>query len=400
MIVSSTLSWRIVVRYTGRPVLAHVLMATVIVIAEHQLGAKWLSVPALPVSVLAAALGILLAFRNNNAYDRWWEARTLWGALVNSSRSFARQVITFLPTPDAAESSDAPDAAISTSPLLRTAVEEAMGTAGMSARSVSTDGAVRDLFGKAREASSPERLRSILATLENKETALDKERDARVTLEKETALDKERDARVTLEGVIDDMHELVYAQIGFVNALRCHLRRQDPIEQIAPFFRPAVLDGLRAQQNVPTAILVWMGTRLRRVYGHNPGPEAVFRLMTLDGTLTDLTNILGACERIKNTPIPRQYDILPRVMVRVYLAIMPLAVVAELGLLTPFVTAIIAFLFIAMDAVGRNVEAPFENDVSDTPMTALCRTIEINLRQMVGETSLPPPVQPLNGILY
>ena len=47
-----------------------------------------------------------------------------------------------------------------------------------------------------------------------------------------------------------------------------------------------------------------------------------------------------------------------------------------------------------MDAVGANVEAPFEDGYSDTPMTALCRTIEINLRQMVGEKELPPALQP------
>jgi putative membrane protein len=123
-------------------------------------------------------------------------------------------------------------------------------------------------------------------------------------------------------------------------------------------------------------------------------------LTLLDNSLTDLMNILGACERIKNTPIPRQYDVLPHAMVRAYLVLLPLGVVADLGLLTPFVTAVIAFLFIAMDAVGRDVETPFENSYSDTPMTALSRTIEINLRQMLGETELPPPLQPEDGLLY
>nr|WP_226994438.1 bestrophin family ion channel [Myxococcus hansupus] len=108
----------------------------------------------------------------------------------------------------------------------------------------------------------------------------------------------------------------------------------------------------------------------------------------------------GACERIKNTPLPRQYDILLLAITRAYLVLLPLGVVADLGWLTPFVTAVIAFLFIGLDAVGRDIETPFEDDVSDTPMTALCRTIEINLRQMLGETKLPAPVQPQNGLLY
>jgi putative membrane protein len=199
--------------------------------------------------------------------------------------------------------------------------------------------------------------------------------------------------------------ELVYAQIGFVNAVRCHLRRQDPTPEIAPFFRAPVLAALHDEQNVPSAVLVWMATRLRRAFdqavadGASP-IDATMRLARLDDTLTELTNLLGACERIKNTPIPRQYDFLPRVMVRVYLAILPLSLVSEMGLATPLFTVVIGFLFLSLDAIGRNVEAPFENDIHDTPMTALCRTIEINLRQMLGETDLPPAVQPVDGFLY
>jgi putative membrane protein len=200
------------------------------------------------------------------------------------------------------------------------------------------------------------------------------------------------------ERVSPEARELVYAQIGFVNALRCHLRRQDPIPEITPFLRRPVIEALHDEQNVPAAILAWVATRLRRLFDGRP--EDTFRLVALDETLSELTNLMGACERIKNTPIPRQYDFLPRVMVRAYLVILPLGMVRELALLTPLVSAVIAFLFLSLDQIGRNVEAPFENDIHDTPMTALCRTIEINLRQMLGETELPPPVQPVNGFLY
>jgi putative membrane protein len=161
-----------------------------------------------------------------------------------------------------------------------------------------------------------------------------------------------------------------------------------------------VLDALHAEQNVPAAILVWMATRLRTAFARASGTESTLRLLALDETLTELTNLLGACERIKNTPIPRQYDFLPRVMVRAYLVLLPMSVVAELGIATPLVTAVLAFLFLSLDAIGRSVEAPFENDVHDTPMTALSRTIEINLRQMLGERTLPPPVEPVDGYLY
>ncbi|EPX61203.1 hypothetical protein D187_000986 [Cystobacter fuscus DSM 2262] len=380
MIVGKTLSWHIVLKYTGRPVVVHVLMATAVVIAYSKFSLTFLAVPALPVTVLAATVGILLTFRNNSAYDRWWEARTLWGSLVNTSRTFARQVLTFLPGSLSNEASTMSSMPRATSRLLRTAVEASPhgGTLGVS------DGAVRDRFGKARGAFIAPHSLMDHASLE----VLKVPEEGRV------------DTPVLFESITTDARELVYAQIGFVNALRCHLRRQDPFPSLQPFFHPSVLEALREEQNVPTAIVVWMSARLRRVLSEAPGVESMLRLTILNNSLTDLMNILGACERIKNTPIPRQYDVLPHAMVRAYLALLPLGVVAELGILTPFVTAIIAFLFIAMDAVGRDVEAPFEDGYSDIPMTALARTIEINLRQMLGETELPPPLQPENGLLY
>ncbi|RYZ36630.1 MAG: hypothetical protein EOO71_31015 [Myxococcaceae bacterium] len=345
MIVGRMLSWRIVLRYTGVPVAVHVVLALAIALGYDVLGARWLSVPALPVTVLAAALGVLLAFRNNSAYERWWEARTLWGGIVNSSRTLARQVITFLPAPRARRSDGTPETPSSASRMVQMAVQPE-GPALAPVWSQVGDGAVRDQFGKARDLRKPGAPRALLATFEHPPADWEHPRGVITGV---------------FEGLTEDARELIYAQIGFVNALRCHLRRQDPFPEITPFFRPSLLEALRDEQNVPAAILLWMSTRMRRVYSDIEHPEKVYLRVAMDETLTDLTNHLGAW---------------------------------------PLVTAIIAFLFIAMDAVGRDVEDPFEDGVSDTPMTALCRTIEINLRQMLGETELPPPLQPRNGLLY
>ncbi|MCD5972265.1 bestrophin family protein [Pseudomonas quasicaspiana] len=59
-----------------------------------------ISLPSLPLTLLASALVVLTSFRNSSAYNRWWEARTLWGAMVNNSRSFARQVLTLVEDDD------------------------------------------------------------------------------------------------------------------------------------------------------------------------------------------------------------------------------------------------------------------------------------------------------------
>jgi putative membrane protein len=390
----------------------------VLVSAVHVAGVEWLSFPSLPISLLAATLGILLGFRNNSGYDRWWEARTLWGGVVNQSRTFARQILTFLPAATERSAVDGgpaagPERRGEGSAAVRTRLlETAMAAPDVGDRRRSdhrrphpTDGAVRGADGHASEprglrgaaGSDPQLAAFRTATVELEARAAAVADGA--AAEAEAEAEERRGEPCHFEGVSPEARELVYAQIGLVNAMRCHLRRQDPIPEIAPFFRRRVVEALADEHNVPTAILSWMATRLRRVFDGRR-PDDAFRLVALDGTLAELTNLLGACERIKNTPIPRQYDALPRVMVRAYLLILPLGMVRDLGLATPLVTAVIAVLFLALDQIGRNVEAPFENDVHDTPMTALCRTIEINLRQMLGEAELPPPVEPADGFLY
>jgi putative membrane protein len=117
------------------------------------------------------------------------------------------------------------------------------------------------------------------------------------------------------------------------------------------------------------------------------------RSVAIDENLTQLSNIQGACERIKNTPLPRQFAYLPRILVNVFCYLVPLGLVANLGLMTPIVSVLISFSFIAADLVGSDIENPFENTIHDTPMTALTRTIEINLREHMKDP------KPLRGIL-
>lgn len=57
------------------------------------------SIPVSLPMILGTVISLLLAFRANQAYDRWWEARVIWGAIVNDSRSWARQIISFIDNP-------------------------------------------------------------------------------------------------------------------------------------------------------------------------------------------------------------------------------------------------------------------------------------------------------------
>jgi putative membrane protein len=74
--------------------------------------------------------------------------------------------------------------------------------------------------------------------------------------------------------------------------------------------------------------------------------------------------------------------------------------VSSLGWFTPLGSTFVGFIFLALDKIGRDLEDPFDNTIHDIPLTSITRTIEINLRQMLGESNLPEPVTPVHSILW
>lgn len=305
MIVRKHLSFRRILYASGFPMLGVFALASCITVFYELLHWKSISIGVNILTPISAALAIFLGFRTNSSYDRWWEARTLWGGIVNQSRTLARQILTL------------------------------------------TDAPKSDVEGRAVESFE---------------------------------------------------QEMIYSQIAFVHALRCFLRKQSVADEIAAYLPAHVVDSLREDKNIPQAILLQMGKRLQQAF--RDGYFDSIRFAALSQTLTELTNLQGGCERIKNTPIPRQYDFFPRLYVGIYCFLLPFGLVSEMHWYTPPAAVAIGFLFFVLDSIGRNIESPFENTINDTPMTAISRTIEINLRQMLGEKDLPPAVEPVDGFLY
>ena len=98
--------------------------------------------------------------------------------------------------------------------------------------------------------------------------------------------------------------------------------------------------------------------------------------------------------------MPKHYDYFIRLLIHVYCILLPLGMVASLGLLTPVGSSLLGFGFLALESIGRDLEHPFDNSVHDVAMTSICRTIEINLKQYLGEADLPPPIEPVRGVLW
>jgi len=282
-----------ILHYVGRP-LALLFCWDVVVTAGYLATPYKFDFPALPLSLIGSAIAVFLAFRNTTAYARWWEARTLWGAMVNSSRNFARELKMLLPP----------------------------GSDGIRA-------------------------------------------------------------------------ELVERHIAYVHALRLHLRKQSPWSELQQRLPAGELEQLHTIANVPNAIL----DRSAQIIGRLEGLDSM-KLAALARTLGDFSNAQGGMERINNTPFPRQYATYPVVFTHGFCLLLPLGLVGSLGIYTPLGSTVAGFLFLALLQIGNDMQAPFANTENDVPLTTLTRSIEINLRDGLGETHRLKPVDVENGVLW
>ncbi len=282
--------WKLTLYFVG---------ASTLVTAGHELlHVRVLAVPTLPLAVVGAALGIFVSFRTNAAYDRWWEGRKLWGRLINQSRHWASQVVSYLE-------------------------------------------------------DSQERRR------------------------------------------------LVRRHACYVHTLRCMLRGQDPL---ADDEVTALLDeerdraALRGESNLCHALLSRQLDALVRL--NDADALHGLRLQSMDATLRELIDIQGGCERILKTPMPPLYGLLATRLVQFYGVLFPLAVVEQLGWWTIPVNLLVCTAFSLIAEAGRVLETPFTMFFNGLPLGAMSRMIEVNVRQRLGETELPPMREPDdNGVL-
>jgi putative membrane protein len=131
-----------------------------------------------------------------------------------------------------------------------------------------------------------------------------------------------------------------------------------------------------------------------------------FEHITLQGILNDLYDHQGKAERIKKTPLPRQFGSFGFIMICIFIVMLPFGFFSEfdkissygIWLAIPFIV-VISWVYIVMELAGDYSENPFEGLAYDVPLLSICRTIEIDLLQQLGETDLPKAIQPINSVL-
>jgi putative membrane protein len=191
---------------------------------------------------------------------------------------------------------------------------------------------------------------------------------------------------------------LIYRVIAFVHALRLSLRNElSDHAQLAPFLAAEELAVLRVQRSTPLFVaqrlsLLVAEARRRSMLRHRD-------VHLFENMITDLVDVQGGCERIRSTPIPWSYTILMHTIVAAYCFALPFGLVATTHLLTPIVVVLIAYAFLGLDAVGDELEQPFGLEDNDLALDTISRLIEVNLRQLLGETDLPPLVEPAPGAI-
>lgn len=293
----------------------------------YVLGLTWIAIPWVPVALVGTAAAFIVGFKNTQTYNRLWEARQIWGAIVNGSRSWGIMVRDFVQT----------DVATHRQLIYRHCAW---------------------LTALRFQLRKPQ-------TWENQQKPYNVEYRQFYTVPE-------------WQGTLD--------------------------EALKPYLTPDELAYVLSKKNRATQLIALQSKQLTEL--KDAGLIDTFEYVELERRLADFYDQQGRCERIKNFPYPRQFASITLFFIELFVVMLPLGMLNEfqklgddfIWLTIPFST-LVTWVFTAMDRVGEASENPFEGGPNDIPMAALSRTIEIDLRDMLDETSLPEPLTPVNNIL-
>ena len=249
--------------------------------------------PDMPLTIpafIGTAISILLSFKLNQSYDRWWEARKVWGAIVNDSRSFVIQLQT--------------------------------------------------LVAKGQEVIT---------------------------------------------------RQIAFRQIAWCYSLGQSLRGLDPITGLEKFIAEDDLKEIKQHNNKPLALLHLHAKDIQQLKENQQ--LDVFAQIQLDNTLVRLCDAQGKSERIKTTVFPVTYRIFLHAIIYLFVVTLAIALKNVTGLFEIPLLLLISSAFFLLEKSATHMQDPFENRPTDTAVTAIARTIEINIKQLLKETEIPAPQQ-------
>ena len=248
--------------------------------------------PEMPLTIpafIGTAISILLSFKLSQSYDRWWEARKVWGAIVNDSRSLVIQL-----------------------------------------------------------------------------------------------------QSLTSKGNDEKIKKIAFRQIAWCYSLGQSLRELIATDNLDEFISDEELKEIKKHNNKPLALLQLNASDIKQLKETNQ--LDIFSQLQLDNTLVRLCDAQGKAERIKTTVFPVTYRLFLHAII--YLFVVTLAIALRVdGLFEIPLLVAISSAFFLLEKTATHMQDPFENRPTDTAMTAITKTIEINIKQLLKETEVPKPNQ-------
>lgn len=256
-------------------------------------------IPEMPLTIpafIGTAISILLSFKLNQSYDRWWEARKIWGSIVNDSRSFVIQLLSLV-----ANGNDA---------IIR---------------------------------------------------------------------------------------KIALRQIAWCYCLGQSIRGLNPMENLESYISAEEREAINQHNNKSLALLQLHGQDIKELREKNQ--LDIFSQIQLDNTLVRLCDAQGKCERIKTTVFPVTYRLFLHFIIYLFVVTLSISLKDVAGYFEIPLLLVISIPFFLLERTAKHMQDPFENRPTDTAVTAIARTIEINIKQLLKETNIPQPHQPQNFYL-
>ncbi|GAB3932055.1 bestrophin family protein [Mucilaginibacter myungsuensis] len=232
----------------------------------------------------------------------------------------------------------------------------------------------------------------------------------------------------TTEGALHK--QMIYRHIAWLTALRFQMRESRPWEnvknkaiyieyrqyykipewesdmaiELSPLLADDELKNILSKSNKATQLIKLQSAELRKL--NEEGHLVDYNYVEMERVLKDLYDLQGRSERIKNYPYPRQFVSVSFYFIYLLALLLPLGFLSEFSKmgkghiwLTIPCSVIVGWMFLVLESIGEATENPFEGNANDTPITSMSRTIEIDLREMLNEQDIPPPLTAVNNIL-
>ena len=295
-------------------------------------GFTWLAIPWVPIALIGTATSFIAGFKNTQTYNRLWEARQIWGGIVNSSRTLGIMVNSYIRTGD-----------------------------------------------ETQKRYHQEIIYRHIAWL--------------------TALRFQLRESKNWENIKTKSYNVEFRELYSID----EWEKQLP-DELKPFLSENELNYVLSTKNRATQIIALQSEQLRTLT--DQGHLNTLYHVELENVLKEFYEHQGKSERIKNFPYPRQFASINLFFVRLLVILIPFGLLNEFAKLgeygvwlnIPF-SVVVSWVFTSLEQVGESTENPFEGGPNDVPITSMSRTIEIDLREMLGEIELPLPVKASNEIL-